>query len=213
MADAVPLRRDGASSRSRSFLAARRLTISPITPSCSSKTAYTTGGKPMGSTIDLKCRRRLHAFRLHRRTGECEQGDRGDPGDFRRQPSHARYGRPLRRAGLRGVRAGAVRPRREGCRAGYTADDIAKGRDYRMKLDDAKVMADVEAAAKPPRRQETRASSATASAARSPGGALPAATASPRRPAGTAAALPAPRTRRRTARCRCISARRTLRSR
>jgi carboxymethylenebutenolidase len=31
---------------------------------------------------------------------------------------------------------------------GYTADDIAKGRDYRMKLSDAQVMADVEAAAK-----------------------------------------------------------------
>jgi carboxymethylenebutenolidase len=31
---------------------------------------------------------------------------------------------------------------------GYTPDDIAKGRDYRMKLDDKGVMADVEAAAK-----------------------------------------------------------------
>ena len=30
---------------------------------------------------------------------------------------------------------------------GYTADDIATGRDYRMKLTDAQVMADVEAAA------------------------------------------------------------------
>jgi carboxymethylenebutenolidase len=36
----------------------------------------------------------------------------------------------------------------KGVELGYTADDIAKGRDYRMKLDDAKVMADVEAAAK-----------------------------------------------------------------
>ena len=34
-----------------------------------------------------------------------------------------------------------------GIELGYTADDIAKGRDYRMKLDDAKVMQDVEAAA------------------------------------------------------------------
>jgi carboxymethylenebutenolidase len=34
-----------------------------------------------------------------------------------------------------------------GVELGYTPDDIAKGRDYRMKLDDAKVMADVEAAA------------------------------------------------------------------
>jgi carboxymethylenebutenolidase len=34
-----------------------------------------------------------------------------------------------------------------GVELGYTADDIAKGRDYRMKLDDAKVIADVEAAA------------------------------------------------------------------
>lgn len=34
-----------------------------------------------------------------------------------------------------------------GVELGYTQDDIAKGRDYRMKLDDAKVMADVEAAA------------------------------------------------------------------
>jgi carboxymethylenebutenolidase len=35
-----------------------------------------------------------------------------------------------------------------GVELGYTADDIAKGRDYRMKLNDAQVMADVEAAAK-----------------------------------------------------------------
>jgi carboxymethylenebutenolidase len=35
-----------------------------------------------------------------------------------------------------------------GVELGYTPDDIAKGREYRMKLDDAKVMADVEAAAK-----------------------------------------------------------------
>src|SRR6202035_3352257 len=35
----------------------------------------------------------------------------------------------------------------KGIELGYTTDDIAKGRDYRMKLDDAKVMADVEAAA------------------------------------------------------------------
>ncbi|MGH7042569.1 MAG: dienelactone hydrolase family protein [Acetobacteraceae bacterium] len=34
-----------------------------------------------------------------------------------------------------------------GVELGYTPEDIAKGRDYRMKLDDAKVMADVEAAA------------------------------------------------------------------
>lgn len=34
-----------------------------------------------------------------------------------------------------------------GVELGYTADDIAKGRDYRMKLNDAQVMADVEAAA------------------------------------------------------------------
>ncbi len=35
-----------------------------------------------------------------------------------------------------------------GVELGYTPDDIAKGRDYRMKLTDAQVMADVEAAAK-----------------------------------------------------------------
>lgn len=35
----------------------------------------------------------------------------------------------------------------KGVELGYTADDIAKGRDYRMKLSDAQVMADVEAAA------------------------------------------------------------------
>jgi carboxymethylenebutenolidase len=35
-----------------------------------------------------------------------------------------------------------------GVELGYTPDDIAKGRDYRMKLDDKSVMADVEAAAK-----------------------------------------------------------------
>jgi len=35
-----------------------------------------------------------------------------------------------------------------GVELGYTPDDIAKGRDYRMKLDDKGVMADVEAAAK-----------------------------------------------------------------
>ena len=35
-----------------------------------------------------------------------------------------------------------------GVELGYTADDIAKGRDYRMKLSDPQVMADVEAAAK-----------------------------------------------------------------
>jgi carboxymethylenebutenolidase len=34
-----------------------------------------------------------------------------------------------------------------GFEVGYTADDIAKGRDVRMKLDDAKLMLDVEAAA------------------------------------------------------------------
>jgi carboxymethylenebutenolidase len=35
-----------------------------------------------------------------------------------------------------------------GVELGYTQDDIGKGRDYRMKLDDKGVMADVEAAAK-----------------------------------------------------------------
>ena len=35
-----------------------------------------------------------------------------------------------------------------GVELGYTPDDIAKGRDYRMKLIDAQVMADVEAAAR-----------------------------------------------------------------
>ncbi len=34
-----------------------------------------------------------------------------------------------------------------GVELGYTPDDIAKGRDYRMKLTDAQVLADVEAAA------------------------------------------------------------------
>ncbi len=34
-----------------------------------------------------------------------------------------------------------------GIELGYTPDDIAKGRDYRMKLEDPKVMADIEAAA------------------------------------------------------------------
>ena len=34
-----------------------------------------------------------------------------------------------------------------GVELGYTPDDIAKGRDYRMKLDDTKLMQDVEAAA------------------------------------------------------------------
>jgi carboxymethylenebutenolidase len=34
-----------------------------------------------------------------------------------------------------------------GVELGYTPDDIAKGRDYRMKLNDQQVMADVEAAA------------------------------------------------------------------
>jgi carboxymethylenebutenolidase len=34
-----------------------------------------------------------------------------------------------------------------GVELGYTADDIAKGRDYRMKLTDAQVMADIETAA------------------------------------------------------------------
>ena len=34
-----------------------------------------------------------------------------------------------------------------GVELGYTPDDIAKGRDYRMKLSDAQVIADVEAAA------------------------------------------------------------------
>jgi carboxymethylenebutenolidase len=33
-----------------------------------------------------------------------------------------------------------------GVELGYTADDIAKGRDYRMKLSDAEVMLDIEAA-------------------------------------------------------------------
>jgi carboxymethylenebutenolidase len=35
----------------------------------------------------------------------------------------------------------------KGIELGYTQDDIGKGRDYRMKLSDAQVMADVEAAA------------------------------------------------------------------
>jgi carboxymethylenebutenolidase len=35
-----------------------------------------------------------------------------------------------------------------GVELGYTQEDIGKGRDYRMKLDDTAVMADVEAAAK-----------------------------------------------------------------
>ena len=36
----------------------------------------------------------------------------------------------------------------KGIELGYTQDDIAKGREYRMKLTDAQVMADVDAAAK-----------------------------------------------------------------
>ena len=43
-----------------------------------------------------------------------------------------------------------------GVELGYTQEDIDKGRGYRMKLDDAKVMADVEAAATHLARQETR---------------------------------------------------------
>src|SRR5580704_3037230 len=34
-----------------------------------------------------------------------------------------------------------------GIELGYTADDISKGREYRMKLNDVQVMQDVEAAA------------------------------------------------------------------
>ena len=47
-----------------------------------------------------------------------------------------------------GVVAPALFDRVEkGVELGYTADDIGKGRDYRMKLSDAQVMLDVEAAA------------------------------------------------------------------
>ena len=60
-----------------------------------------------------------------------------------------------------------------GVELGYTADDIAKGRDYRMKLNDAKVMVDVEAAAAHLGAARNSALSAIASAAPSPGGVPP----------------------------------------
>ena len=99
-----------------------------------------------------------------------------------------------------------------GVELGYTPDDIAKGCDYRMKLNDAQVIQDIEAAAAHLGAKKSE-SSAPASAAPSPGGVPPAPPSSPHPPAGTAAASPAPRTSARTARCRCISARRTPRSR
>ena len=83
---------------------------------------------------------------------------------------------------------------------------------YRMKLDDKQLMPDVEAAAAH-LAASSSASSVIALAARSRGGAPRAPRVSPPRRAGTAAASPAPRTKSRIARCRCISARRTPPSR
>ena len=104
--------RAAASSRPRRCLSRWRLTISPMTASCTSSTGHN-GEEPMGSTINLKA---ADGFTLSAYTAGPtggDQGDRGDPGDLRRQPSHARHGRPVRGRRLRGLRAGAVRPRRD----------------------------------------------------------------------------------------------------
>jgi carboxymethylenebutenolidase len=74
----------------------------------------------------------------------------------------------------------------KGIELGYTQADIDKGRDYRMKLNDAQVMADVEAAAKRLAGKKLGIVGYCFGAP-SRGGAPPAATASRHPPAGTAA--------------------------
>ena len=91
--------------------------------------------------------------------------------------------------------------------------DIDKGRAYRMKLNDAQVMADVEAAGSASGRQEARHRRLLLRRHRRLVGRDPHQQDLRRPPAGMAAASRAPRTSGRTARCRCISARRTPRSR
>ena len=99
-----------------------------------------------------------------------------------------------------------------GVELGYTQEDIDKGRGYRMKLDDAKVMADVEAAAAHLAGKKLGIVGYCL-AARLHGGVRRGPTSSPHRRAGTAAASRGRRTKGRAARCRCISARRTPRYR
>jgi hypothetical protein len=89
---------------------------------------------------------------------------------------------------------------------------LAHRRDFRMKLSDADVMKDIEAAADHLGGKKLGIVG-IALAAPLPGGAPPGRPNSPRHPAGMAAVSPAPRAKAPTARCRCISARRMPRSR
>jgi dienelactone hydrolase len=95
---------------------------------------------------------------------------------------------------------------------GYTQDDIAKGRDVRMKLSDADLMKDIEAAAGHLGGKKLGIVG-YCSVAPWRGGVLRAAPSFRPHRAGMAAAFPAPRTSARIARCKCISARRTRRFR
>ena len=96
----------------------------------------------------------------------------------------------------------------KGVELGYTQADIDRAAD-RMKLDDAKVMLDVEAAAAHSGKKLGIVGYCFGGTV-AWWGATRTSTSSPRHHAGTAAASPAPKTRGRTARCRCISARRSL---
>ena len=100
----------------------------------------------------------------------------------------------------------------KGVELGYTQADIDKGREYRMKLTDAEVIKDIEAAA------DHLAGKTLGIVGYCFGGTVAwwGATRTTRfaaSSAGTAAASPAPRTSGRTVPCRCILARRMLRSR
>jgi carboxymethylenebutenolidase len=91
---------------------------------------------------------------------------------------------------------------------GYTPEDVQRGRDLRAKVPDAGVVADLEAAAAalPGKRLGIVGYCWGGTVACT---APPARTASPPPPAGTAGASRRPGPRRRTARCSCISAKRT----
>ena len=178
------------------FFVRRRLTISPTGSSCIHCATHNGGAGPMGSTIDLKA---ADGFTLSAYTAGPAGGTKGlvviqeifgvnhhmrDMCDrFAAQgyavcaPALFRSCRERRRAGLHpgGHRQGPRLPHEAERCAGYA------GRRGRRRT---------------PSRARSSASSAIASAGRSPGGARRAPISSPRRRAGTAAASPAPRTRR-----------------
>ena len=114
------------------------------------------GGRPMGSTIDLKA---ADGFTLSAYTAGPAGGTKGLVviQEIFGVNHHMRDMCDRFAAEGYAVCAPALFDRVEkGVELGYTQDDIAKGRDYRMKLDDAQGHGGRRGGGQSPRRQEAR---------------------------------------------------------